>query len=82
MLWHDNRLFADIDPKVRSNWLSYIASEAEKRGLQYIISINTENFEAMEDYLSSDEYNSLKSRQIIQLKGDTPENKLLGIQFG
>ncbi|WP_256413980.1 DUF2326 domain-containing protein [Acinetobacter sp. 5862] len=82
MLWHDNRLFADIDPKVRSNWLSSIASEAEKRGLQYIISINTENFEAMEDYLSSEEYNSLKYRQIIQLKGDTPENKLLGIQFG
>lgn len=81
-LWHDNRLFADIDPKVRAKWLKYIALEAEKRGLQYIFSINTENFEAMEDYLSPDEFKNLESKQIIRLKGDTPENKLLGIQFG
>lgn len=82
MLWHDNRLFADIDPKVRSNWLNYIALEAEKRGLQYIISINTENFEAMQEYLPAQELNRLKSRQIVELKGDAPTNKLLGIQFG
>lgn len=82
MLWHDNRLFADIDPKVRATWLNYISAEAQKRGYQYIISINTENFEAMKEYLSEDDFKAMKSKKIVKLKGDSPSNKLLGIQFG
>ena len=82
MLWHDNRLFADIDPKVRATWLSYVSTEAEKRGYQYIISINTENFEAMKEYLSEDDFKNMESKKIVKLKGDKPSNKLLGIQFG
>lgn len=82
MLWHDNRLFADIDPKVRATWLNYISVEAQKRGYQYIISINTENFDAMKDYLSDDDFKAMESKKIVRLKGDNPYNKLLGIQFG
>lgn len=82
MLWHDNRLFADIDPKVRATWLSTISTEAENRGLQYIISINTENLEAIKEHLSERNFNSIESRKIITLKGDIPENKLFGMNFG
>lgn len=82
VLWHDNRLFADIDPKVRATWLNYISAEAQKRGYQYIISINTENFEAMREYLSEEDFKAIESKQIVKLKGDNSSNKLLGMQFG
>lgn len=82
MLWHDNRLFADIDPKVRATWLSEIANQAKVRSLQYIISLNTENFEAMKEHLDASNYQQIEQSEILTLKGDQTANKLLGIQFG
>lgn len=81
-LWHDNRLFADIDPRPRAAWFSYLLKSLPNTGKQYIASINTENFEAMKDHLSPEQIQELAQAITLTLRGDKPENKLLGIQFG
>jgi uncharacterized protein YydD (DUF2326 family) len=81
-LWHDNRLFADIDPKPRAAWFAYVMASLPKTGKQYIATINTENFVAMKDHLTPEQMESLNKAIRLTLRGDKPENKLLGIQFG
>ena len=81
-VWHDNRLFAHIDPLQRARWFSFIHSALADTGKQYIASLNTENFDAMLPHLSESVQTELKKRVAVTLRGDTPKNKLLGIQFG
>lgn len=81
-LWHDNRLFADIDPRPRAAWFSYLVGAMPGTGKQYIATINTENFDAMNEYMNPEQIEALNNAVCLTLRGDTPENKLLGIQFG
>lgn len=81
-LWHDNRLFAHIDPKPRAAWFSNVLNTAAVNGKQYIASLNTENYDAMKDYLTALEWNALRDSIAVTLRGDRKENKLLGVQFG
>jgi uncharacterized protein YydD (DUF2326 family) len=81
-LWHDNRLFAHIDPSPRAAWFRHVAAVSTSSGKQYIASINTENFDAMRAHLEPEIWESLKNAVAVTLRGDRPENKLLGIQFG
>lgn len=81
-LWHDNRLFADMDPRPRAAWFRMLLQELVPIGKQYIATINTENFDAMREHLSEEEWSQLNESVAIILRGDAPEHKLLGIQFG
>ncbi len=81
-LWHDNRLFAHMDPKPRGAWFSHILSTAAINSKQYIASLNTENYDAMKNYLNNDEWELMSNSVVLTLRGDKPENKLLGVQFG
>jgi uncharacterized protein YydD (DUF2326 family) len=81
-VWHDNRLFADVDPKVRAAWFSFVAASLTGTGKQYIASLNTENFDAMKNYMTPEVTKTVTDAIRLTLRGDTPENKLLGIQFG
>jgi uncharacterized protein YydD (DUF2326 family) len=81
-LWHDNRLFADIDPGSRAAWFSHTASILNGTGKQYIASVNTENFDGMGPYLEQESKSALQEAIRLTLKGDRPEHKLLGVQFG
>lgn len=81
-LWHDNRLFADIDPRPRAAWFKHLLQNLPGTGKQYIATLNTENFNAMQEHLTPEEWASLQSSVRLTLRGDRPENKILGIQFG
>lgn len=81
-LWHDNRLFADIDPKVRAAWFSYVLKALPGTGKQYVMSINTENYNTMIAHLPQAEAEEIGRAITLTLRGDQPEHKLLGIQFG
>ncbi|HIJ87428.1 MAG TPA: DUF2326 domain-containing protein [Desulfuromonadales bacterium] len=81
-LWHDNRLFAHMDPKPRAAWFANVLATATVNGKQYIASLNTENYEAMKEYLVDAEWCGLQDSVVVTLRGDKPENKLLGVQFG
>ena len=45
-------------------------------------SINTENFDAMSQFLSGEQAAGLSDAIALRLHGDDPAHKLLGIQFG
>jgi len=81
-LWHDNRLFAHLDPKPRAAWFAHVMATAATNGKQYIASLNTENYEAMKEYLGDVEWGQLYEAVTVTLRGDKSENKLLGVQFG
>jgi uncharacterized protein YydD (DUF2326 family) len=81
-LWHDNRLFADIDPGARAAWFRFVTTALVGTGKQYIASLNTENFDAMKPYLDDDVAKAIADSVRLTLRGDKPQNKLLGIQFG
>lgn len=81
-LWHDNRLFAHMDPKPRGAWFAHVMATAAQNGKQYIASLNTENYEAMKEYLGDAEWGRMLGSVAVTLRGDRPENKLLGVQFG
>jgi uncharacterized protein YydD (DUF2326 family) len=80
-LWHDNRLFAHIDPRPRAAWFSHLLHGLPGTGKQYIATINTENYDAMKEHLTSEDQETLGNAVVLRLRGDKPENKLLGVQF-
>ena len=80
-LWHDNRLFADIDPGSRAFWLRYVYQQTIQTGKQYIATLNTENFDSSLKELPDELAVLIRSTVRMTLCGDKPENKLLGIQF-
>jgi len=81
-LWHDNRLFADLDPNVRALWMDHAISSLQETRRQYIATINTENFDAMKPHVAPEVQEILNNAVVRVLRGDAPEHKLLGIQFG
>lgn len=81
-LWHDNRLFADLDPKPRAAWFKALLEAPELQNRQYIATLNSENFESMTAILSADEVTKLRESVVITLQGDRDENRLMGLRFG
>lgn len=81
-LWHDNRLFAHIDPNPRAAWFKFILEQLENSDKQYIATINIENYETMLGEFDSFQKQQMASSIKLKLQDDRPENKLLGIQFG
>ena len=82
VLWHDNRLFADMSPDVRAAWFAHVLHALPGTGKQYVAALNTENYDAMLPYLSEEDRETLNKARVLTLRGDKQENKLLGIQFG
>jgi uncharacterized protein YydD (DUF2326 family) len=81
-LWHDNRLFAHIDPHPRAAWFTHVLRRSAQTKKQYIVSLNTENLVSMQGYMPREAWSALNGCIRLTLHGDKPENKLLGIQFG
>lgn len=81
-LWHDNRLFAHMDPRTRAKWFSFVIQSLSNTKKQYIASLNTENLSSMKEHMAEEAWGNLTSSIVLTLHGDRPENKLLGIQFG
>lgn len=80
-LWHDNRIFADISPKARAGWFKYILKKFNNSNKQYIATLNNENLQSMKEYLTIEDFKTLENSIVLNLKGDIPENKLLGVQL-
>jgi len=82
LLWHDNRLFADMDPKPRASWFSFICERFMDDDRQYIATLNYENFQSMAPFLDEASREELEKSVIITLKGDKDANRLMGMKFG
>ena len=81
-MWHDNRLFADLDPKPRASWFSAVFDEFGYGDHQYIASLNSENYSSMLSLLPEENQKRIRESVVITLRGDKDSNRLMGMRFG
>jgi uncharacterized protein YydD (DUF2326 family) len=81
-IWHDSRLFSDIDPRQRATLFKVAQEFCSRYGKQYIATVNQDQLDALRGEFSDTEFAALLSGEnvVLRLKDDGPESKLLGIQ--
>jgi uncharacterized protein YydD (DUF2326 family) len=80
-LFHDGRLFANMDVRQRARAFQLADAESRSRGFQYIATLNPDFVSGMQQEFSSDEFSKTISQNVVlELKDDSPSGKLLGIQ--
>jgi uncharacterized protein YydD (DUF2326 family) len=80
-IFHDSRMFSDIDPRQRAILLQQGHALTKASGLQYIATINEDQLLTLKDTLSEDEFDEIVEKVTLELKDDSPESKLLGVQI-
>jgi uncharacterized protein YydD (DUF2326 family) len=79
-LFHDSRLFADMDPRQRSGALKLAHYCASAAGVQYIASLNDDQTDPPGQWMDdASQFEAVVvDRIVLRLTDDSPENKLLG----
>ncbi|WP_065615189.1 DUF2326 domain-containing protein [Pseudomonas moraviensis] len=80
LVWHDSRLFSDIDPRQRAILFKTAALLSKEYGFQYIATVNEDQIDGMLSELDEDQKRMLKESVVLRLNDDGPEGKLLGVQ--
>ncbi len=81
-IFHDSRLFSNMDPRQRETLFRLAYSNTVGKGLQYIASVNQDQLDSFREHLSDDEYKKLVGDNIaLELTDESPETKLLGIEI-
>jgi len=80
-LAHDSRILSDTDARQVAVFLRLVLNICKENKLQYILTINQDFLDQIknQEYLSVDEIEEIKSKEVIMLKDGSPEEKLLGI---
>lgn len=80
-LAHDSRVFSNMDPRQREALFRVVYETIDKTEFQYICTINEDSLESFKESMNDDEYRTMITDNIIlELKDDSKESKLLGIQ--
>jgi uncharacterized protein YydD (DUF2326 family) len=80
-LFHDSRLFSDVDARQAATLFRIAASDTLNKGLQYIATINEDQVNAMKQHYSAEEFEAIiASRITLTLTDEDASAKLLGIQ--
>lgn len=81
-IWHDSRLFSDIDPRQRATLFKVAEEFTLKNGKQYIATVNQDQLDALRTEFNENEFKNLfEGKNIkLELKDDGAQSKLLGIQ--
>lgn len=80
-IFHDSRMFSDIDPRQRAILLQRAHSLTKASDKQYIATINEDQLTSLKDVLTEEEFEEIFDTVKLELKDDSPESKLLGIQI-
>ena len=82
-LFHDSRLFANMDPRQRLSLIKIVEDEAKKCNIQYIASLNEDLISTLKDVAPEEEYNHysklIEDNTILSLTDKCDEDKLLGM---
>lgn len=78
-LFHDSKIFADVDPRQIAKALELAKDKSESLGFQYICSMNSSYIPF--DYLSDDFKRSLDESTIVKYHDKDDSGTLLGITF-
>lgn len=80
-IFHDSRMFSDIDPRQRAILLQQAHTLTKASGMQYIATMNEDQLLTLKEVLPIAEYTEITDTIKLELKDDSPESKLLGIQI-
>jgi uncharacterized protein YydD (DUF2326 family) len=85
-LFHDNRLFSDIEPNQRRILFNIINDKLETENFQYICSLNEEQLNGLKEICSEDEFKKIiggeKEKNIVLKLSDKDDSrKLLGVHI-
>lgn len=82
-LFHDSRLFANMDPRQRLSLIKIVEEEAKKCNIQYIASLNEDLISTLKDVADEEGYNHysklIEDNTILLLTDQSDEDKLLGM---
>ncbi|WP_251402058.1 DUF2326 domain-containing protein [Ureibacillus chungkukjangi] len=82
-LFHDSRLFSNMDPRQRLSLLKIVEEETKNEKIQYIASINEDMISTIKDVTNEEEYQHYKKlidqNTILTLTDKSDEDKLLGM---
>lgn len=79
-IWHDSRLFSDIDPRQRAVLFQVAMQLSKDYGFQYIATVNEDQIDTVLPELSDGQKEELFESVVLRLNDDGPEGKLLGLQ--
>ncbi|MDX6047610.1 MULTISPECIES: DUF2326 domain-containing protein [Bacillus] len=81
-IFHDSRLFSDMDPRQRYTLFKLASECSSKNNLQYICTVNEDMLYSFKDLITKEEYSELVESNIrLQLTDGSEESKLLGMQI-
>lgn len=80
-VFHDSRLFSDIDPRQRAILLQRAHTLTKASDKQYIATMNEDQLTSLKDVLTEEESDEIFGTVRLELKDDSPESKLLGVQI-
>ncbi|MEW4275377.1 DUF2326 domain-containing protein [Priestia megaterium] len=80
-LFHDSRLFSNMDPRQRYSLFKVAYEKVSKEGMQYIATINEDTLLSFKDLMTPKEYREIiEENTRLILTDESDESKLLGIQ--
>lgn len=80
-LFHDSRLFSDMDPRQRATLFKIAYECVNKTKTQYIATLNENQINSMRDQFTDEEFRQIFDDNIVlELTDEGPAGKLLGIQ--
>lgn len=80
-LFHDSRLFSDIDHRQRAILFRIADEQSREREIQYIATVNEDQIISMKNQFTDSEYESIFTKNVVlELTDDSPTEKLLGIE--
>jgi hypothetical protein len=59
LLFHDSRLFSNMDPRQRATLFSLAYTETKENDLQYIASVSQNQLDSFQKLLSKDEFDAM-----------------------
>lgn len=84
-LFHDSRLFSDIDPRQKTECIKIAQEFTEKYGFQYIATLNEDFLDTIKGTLEEKEYREIEdiihNNTVLRLTDKEAEGKLLGMQI-
>ncbi|MDO4926747.1 MAG: DUF2326 domain-containing protein [Turicibacter sp.] len=82
-IFHDSRLFANMDPRQRVSLLKIVEAETKSSSIQYITSINEDLILSLGDVVEVAEFERIKrlieKNTILELTDSSDKDKLLGM---
>jgi uncharacterized protein YydD (DUF2326 family) len=80
-VFHDSRLLDGVDSRKTAELFKILDERIKKEKKQYILSLNQNQLDEIQKYLSPTEFKNIVTDNVcLELKDDSAESKLLGIQ--